>query len=208
MASAKQVIDMCHYADLEMLSKYQLIGVGTVDDAIQMARVDRSAALEEAMEIFGGLQHKSETAPWSKLLFDQGVKAKLRRIADIYPKHISARVLLMVAGNRLPTKMTRDGSLDALDFLAARLDEISFRRKVDVVGGHSPEKAASKMAFQVQSLRAKIHEDLRPYGDLISEFAVAAREYFKANKGDRNRRELEIQMTAAAKRMRSAALKL
>ena len=81
---------------LENLFQPQLFGASDLDDAIKLAFEDgeHSEAREKARNSFDEIKAVSGKMPLDELARNKKVQERLQQIVDIYPRHLSARLML------------------------------------------------------------------------------------------------------------------
>ncbi|NNE93973.1 MAG: hypothetical protein HKN23_20170 [Verrucomicrobiales bacterium] len=105
------------------LAKIQIFRIETFDQAqnLAFAAEARPEKLQEAITEFQQIQKALNRANGTTILKNQQVQAKLRKIVQLAPNHLSARLLLLKAVGREPRQLTLSGSLTAIDRAAAPL---------------------------------------------------------------------------------------
>jgi hypothetical protein len=104
-----QVADGLVYEGPALLSRIQVIGVGTLDEAAAAARVDRGAKLAAAVTLFAEVQASLKKSPGE--LRTKAVRDKLTMITGLAPNHVSAQLLLLASQDKQPRKLSAGGSL-------------------------------------------------------------------------------------------------
>ncbi len=88
----------------------QVFSIATLQDAIAVARTDRSVQLAGAISEFAGLQQKL-TADEKAALADPETKKALESILKQAPNHLSAKALLAVVDGTAPKALSANASL-------------------------------------------------------------------------------------------------
>jgi hypothetical protein len=104
-----QVADALVYEGAALLSRIQVIGIGTLDDAAAVARVDRAERLARAIELFADVQATLKKSPDQIRM--KPVREKLSEITEIAPNHYSAKLLLLVATQKQPRRLSSGATL-------------------------------------------------------------------------------------------------
>ena len=144
-----QVADAMVYEGAPLLSRIQVIGVGTLDDAAAVARVDRADKLKRAIELFAEVQTALKKSP--DQIRTRPVREKLGEVLELAPNH-SLRQAALARRHRktAPPPLQRRDAL-----LHGRRDE---RREAGAArphrGDRSPEDSAGR--------NHRRHQDARP----------------------------------------------
>ena len=104
-----QVADALVYEGPQLLSKIQLIGIATLDDATAVARVDRADNLKRAIELFAEVQTALAKSP--EQIKTKAVRDRLAEIVDLAPNHHSAKLLMAVATDKQPRRLSSGATL-------------------------------------------------------------------------------------------------
>ncbi len=105
----QQVCDALVWEGPKILSNIQVIGVGNLPAAEAVARVDRDEKLKQAIDLFADVQAKLAKSPDS-IHYKENID-KLSSIVDLAPDHYSAKLLLAVAQNKQPRKLSATASM-------------------------------------------------------------------------------------------------
>lgn len=92
-------------------SEIQIFSINTLDDAVSLARQDRPDKLGEAIKIFSEVQHDLNG---SSSINSPEIAAKLDKILDLAPNHLSAKYLREKARGTLSTILTPGAAIDEL----------------------------------------------------------------------------------------------
>ncbi|HYE20014.1 MAG TPA: S16 family serine protease [Tepidisphaeraceae bacterium] len=137
----------------------QTVGVATVQDAVDLVRVDRPQALAEALRLFAGLQPQFSKSGRGALR-DVNTLATLRRIVALAPNHFSAKLLVSIAENRPPQALTAGASLYEISVISYPYQRI--------LKGHEratrqsiPVTVTNNARRRIQKLRPIVHKDLQ-----------------------------------------------
>lgn len=115
--------DMLILEDGSTLANIQIIGIGTFDDALRIAK--NESLLEpdvlNALNTFREVQAVLVRPGGLNYIKNSKVQAKLREVVTVLPNHWSAKYLLLKGLGRVPEQLTLGGSLLAIDRNAAPL---------------------------------------------------------------------------------------
>ena len=95
----EQVHDALIYDGPSDLLDVQVIGVSNLDEAADVARVDRDDKLAQAISLFARIQAAAAQTP--DYLFSSEAQEKLRQVLELAPNHYSASLLLAYARHDL-----------------------------------------------------------------------------------------------------------
>jgi hypothetical protein len=108
-ANYDQVVDAMVFEGPSLITDIQVIGAETLDDATAAARVDRNEKLSRALDDFGSLAQILKKSPGR--VHTKDTQDKLNRVLELAPNHISAKLLLLLAQNKAPQKLSATASL-------------------------------------------------------------------------------------------------
>jgi len=92
-------------------SEIQILSINTLDDAVSLARQDRPDKLSEAIKIFSEVQ---QDLNGSGSINSPETAAKLDKVLDLAPNHLSAKYLREKARGTLSTILTPGAAVDEL----------------------------------------------------------------------------------------------
>ncbi|MEZ0386660.1 MAG: S16 family serine protease [Verrucomicrobium sp.] len=148
----------------------QLFSVETFDEALALARKDRSAALTQALNTFATVSNTLRSTP--SALSSPAIHSALEGIVAAAPNHISARILLAVTDGRLPKQLSAPGSLEAVDQALAAVAEATGS---DLTATSSLDSGKLGVARnKLQRLRVMIDTRVHPYVDAWVNWATLA----------------------------------
>jgi hypothetical protein len=104
----EQVQDAMLYDGPSDVTDVQVIGIQTLDDAANVARVNRAADLTEAIDLFSQVQASLKTSP--DYVFSSEARNRLGKVLALEPNHMSAKLLLEISQGHLP-KMSAEAVL-------------------------------------------------------------------------------------------------
>ncbi|PAW76152.1 MAG: hypothetical protein B9S32_16165 [Verrucomicrobia bacterium Tous-C9LFEB] len=92
-------------------SEIQIFSINTLDEAIGLARQDRSEKLNEAIKVFAEVQ---QDLNGSGSIGSAETATKLDKVLDLAPNHLSAKYLREKTRGALPTLLTPTAAIDEL----------------------------------------------------------------------------------------------
>jgi hypothetical protein len=104
-----QVVDAMIYEGRSLITRIQVLGAGTLEEATALARTDRASKLKEAIEAFDSVAADLKTSPEKVHLPEY--QTRLKRIVELAPNHFSARLLLLISLNKQPRTMSAAASI-------------------------------------------------------------------------------------------------
>ncbi|WP_081892490.1 S16 family serine protease [Verrucomicrobium sp. BvORR106] len=139
----------------------QLFSVDTFDEALALARNDRTPALAEAITAFDAVSARIKSSPG--LLGTPAIRDELAKVVTAAPNHVSARLLLAMAEARLPGQFSASGSLEAVDQAVAAIREATDTDLSATSSLDSGKLSASRN--RLQRLRGMVDTRVQPYVD-------------------------------------------
>lgn len=109
MDNFDQLVDAVTYCGPSIVTDVQVMGVSTLQDAVDTVRTDRDRNLSEAIAMFATVQNGLKASP--DYLQQKDAQNKLSRVLELAPQHLSARVLLSVAQGKQPKTLSATASL-------------------------------------------------------------------------------------------------
>ena len=114
MVSEIEVRDLALMSELDVLAKQQIISLVTLDDARAISAKERPEKVSKAFTLFAGVRQAAGTSPITTLLKNPKFLQRLKDITDLMPNHLSARLLLQAAANKVPGRITFATSRQAI----------------------------------------------------------------------------------------------
>jgi len=96
------------------LGKIQVFSMETIDEAVDLAKAERSENLQAAMDKFSSLQEQMKEKHWTGVVHKDENKALLEEVLKLAPNHQSARYLLNASKGKVPRTLTLTASLDGM----------------------------------------------------------------------------------------------
>jgi Lon protease (S16) C-terminal proteolytic domain len=166
-----QLVDAVVYNGPAMLIDTQVIGIGSLNDAIATVRTERDPKLKQAIDLFAKVQQAVKDKPAS--LKSQDTIAILRQVIDLAPNHLSAKVLLAVAQGKQPKTLSAGASLYytavAVRPVLAILKDRDRERQTHQI----PSTAIQAGIADLRKLRPLADANIRPLIDAWSRFIEA-----------------------------------
>lgn len=158
LVAEPEVRDLALMGEPEVLLRCEVYGLVNLDDAIALASQKRPESLAKAHELFVSVRTACGATPVLTFLKNAKVQQRLAEIIQLAPGHLSAKLLLQTATNKLPGRMTFLTSQQAIlkavkPFLAAvnsnKPDDI---RKFSISSGNT-----------LNLMQARVHESVERY---------------------------------------------
>lgn len=108
--NADVVGEMLLTGSTRILHEIQIFSIATLQDAVALARTDKPAGLQKAIDRFAQIQAHLDTHPGA-YRENPRVLAALKEVVKLAPNHLSARSLVLKAYNRLPKSLSAATSL-------------------------------------------------------------------------------------------------
>ncbi|PTY02337.1 hypothetical protein DB346_09510 [Verrucomicrobia bacterium LW23] len=118
-ANVAEVADAALLSSPAPLARTQIFGVTTLDDALAVARKDRTANLQKAIDLFAAFAKELDSSASPASLAKAGAATRLKEILTLAPNHLSAKYLLELANGTAPRRLTQRASIEQV-FEAAR----------------------------------------------------------------------------------------
>lgn len=159
MVSEEEIRDLALMNELDVLTKFQIVSMVSLDDARALSARQRPEKVTKAMELFAPVTQAAGTTPLQSLLKNAKFLQRLKEVAALMPNHLSARLLLQAATGKLPGRITLGTSRQAI--LKA------IKPFVDATSGKgdaaSIKKAATEGGNILLRLQPKIHPSVERY---------------------------------------------
>ncbi|MFT7513414.1 MAG: hypothetical protein ACI9QL_002627 [Candidatus Omnitrophota bacterium] len=150
------IVNLAVLYGASMLWRIQIFDLNTLEDAVELGRVDRSPDLADAIRRFALIQDQLKLGDAGAVLRKSETRQELLNILKLAPHHLSSRYLLLAADNRLPRHATFMTSLDQLFLASGPFNaEIFAEREVLIQGLEAFDYKTS--LEQLRNLSGKIH---------------------------------------------------
>jgi len=163
-------VDLAISEGMEPFLGTQMISISSFDEALALARHDRNSMVKVAISNFEILSAELRANPGA--LGSPATLQTLMNIARVAPNHVSAKVLLALAQNRLPDRLSAAGSLEAVDATVAGVLEAA---------GSDLSATSQLDAGQLSAAKTKLHRlrtlvdgRVQPYVDAWLTWAALA----------------------------------
>jgi hypothetical protein len=104
-----QLVDGLVYEGPGLLTDIQAIGIGSLDEAAAVGRLERDGKLKEAMALYGEVQEILKKTP--DRVKSKEVQEKLEKVVELWPEHLSGKIMLMVSQDKQPKKLSSFASM-------------------------------------------------------------------------------------------------
>lgn len=190
MVSEVEVRDLALMSELEVLAKFQIVSLVTLDDARAITAKERPEKIDKAFKLFASVTTAAATKPVSSLIKNPTFVQRLQEIVALMPNHLSARLILLAAYGKVPGTITYATSRQAI--LKA------IKPFVNVTSTNRPAKEIQTVATEggnvLLRLQPKAHPD-------VARYLAAMKAYLRAVNN-----LLDIQNDAQHQVMRNRAL--
>jgi len=175
----EQLADVIVYYGAPSIAELQVFGAATLDDAVNIARSDRSQAMQKALNEYADLEQLLSKSPQS--LRSKDLQARLEKVLTAAPNHLSAKLLLQYSQNKLRKTLTTGASIyyamAALNSVIPSLDDNK------VVGSRTTVSAPIKEAITaLEKLRPIADPQIQPLID-ATRGLISARGDYDAGRG-------------------------
>jgi hypothetical protein len=149
----------------------QVFSIATLQEAIAIARTDRSANLARAIQLFAELQPQLTKGQLLTLKSPQ-MRDALKRILALAPNHLSAKYLLAIGEGTAPTTLSANATI-------YQLSSLFYPYRVLLASGKKldrnslPQHVTALARKRLATLRPIGHKDLQPVIKELSAFIEA-----------------------------------
>lgn len=168
----KVIRDMLILEDGSTLADIQIIGIGTFEDALRIAKNESllEPDIREALETFREVQGVLIRPGGLAYIKNSKVQAKLREVIAVLPNHWSAKYLLLKGLGRVPEQLTLGGSLLAIDRNAAPLLHAIREGGFDIQDNLAKDSFAETISALIR-VRPHLDTRTRPCADAIVDYS-------------------------------------
>lgn len=170
-SNADAVLDMALLYDRKTVWSAQIFSMTTLEEAIDLARVDRPENLAKALKLFAELQ-PNLLVNESSALNDPQLAQKLSEILTLAPRHLSAQYLLSIIQKKAPRQLSRGGSLSEVFKTMYPMTQ-SFSKGTAPKRETLPSVTVQKSIKRLQELEPITHPDVQPILKSIRSFIYA-----------------------------------
>jgi hypothetical protein len=172
--NAPQAADALVYDGPELfVNSAQVIGVASLTDAAALARVDRPQQLQEAIELFAEVQGTLKEGPVATRLRNADVRQKLSRVLELAPNHVSAKLLLAVADDEQPRKLSAGASIYYTSLAVRNVMPTLYQRAKDAARATATPAAVKESLKQLDKVRRIAAQEVIPLVDAWRDFIKA-----------------------------------
>ena len=180
MLSEVEVRDLALMDELDVLARQQIISLVTLDDARAIAAKKKPERVAKAFDLFATVRDAASRAPVKTLLKNPKFLQRLQEIVTAMPNHLSAKLLLLAATNKVPGRITFATSRQAI--LKA------IKPFVNVTSSNRPAKdiqaAATEGGNVLLRIQPKIHLSVERYLVAMKAYLRAVNNYLDIAPGD------------------------
>jgi hypothetical protein len=115
---------------ISALWRAQIFGVETVDQALAVAAEKRAGGVAEVWKLFEEVIEGAKSGLPNKGIRSPASVAKIEKICEILPWHLSAKFLLKDAKGHGPTKLTQQTSVEAIMLASRHFIDSLYNEKV------------------------------------------------------------------------------
>ncbi len=169
MVSEVEVRDLALMNELDVLAKLQIISLVTLDDARAITAKDRPEKVAKAFTLFEGVRLVAASTPITMLLKNPKFLQRLKEITELMPNHLSARLLLQAASNKVPGRITFATSRQAI--LKA------IKPFVNVTSTNRPGKEIQTVATEGGNVLLRMQPKIHPAAE---RYLVAMKAYLRS----------------------------
>jgi len=147
----------------------QVFAVTKYDEAVAVARTDRSEETQKAIDEFKLIQKVVEQKGES-ILSNKYVIKKLENVLELAPNHLSAKVILEHSRDELPDNLSLRGSYSALNIATSTV-----MQQVRSGGSRPVDKEDLDKAFkEMDRVRKQIDKRIMPYFEALYDYCEVA----------------------------------
>jgi hypothetical protein len=141
--NSRDVVDLAILSGTSLLWETQIFSIATIDQAVGLARQDRTPAMRDAIARFAALRGRLPATVTDNYLPSPIVQAELKEVLKLAPNHLSAATLLQAAENQLPHELSLNRSVEEIiansylfvsDVIASEPGKSFKRKSVDEKG--------------------------------------------------------------------------
>ena len=171
-----EVRDLALMGEPEALLRCEIYGLVNLDDAIALASAKRPDALAKAHELFVSVRTACAATPVLTFLKNAKVQQRLAEIIQLAPGHLSAKLLLQTATNKLPGRMTFLTSQQAiLKAVKPFLEAVNSNKADDI------RKYSISSGNTLNLMQARVHESVERYLITTRKFMREYNTYLEIN---------------------------
>lgn len=169
MLSETEVRDLALMDETEILAKQQLISLVSLDDARAIAAKSKPERVAKAFALFASVREAAAKTPIKSLLKSPKFLQRLQEITALMPNHLSAKLLLLAASNKVPGRITFATSRQAI--LKA------IKPFADVAAKSGPAKEIKTAATEGGNVLLRMQPKVHP---AVERYLMAMKAYLRA----------------------------
>ena len=159
MVSEAEVRDLALMNELDVLARVQLVSLVKMDDARAVTAKQKPEKVAKAMELFATVQEAASGTPVATLLKSEKFLQRLREVMALMPNHLSSRLLLQAAANKVPGHITLGTSRQAiLKATKPFADSLNKRGNIEAI-----RKTATEGGNVLLRMQGKVHPAVERY---------------------------------------------
>lgn len=112
--NSRDIVDLALLFGTSPLWETQVFSIGTIEQAMSLARKDRPAANRDAIARFAALRARLPATVTDNYLQSPIVQTELKEILKLAPNHLSAATLLRAAEYQLPKELSLNRSVEEI----------------------------------------------------------------------------------------------
>jgi hypothetical protein len=112
--NSRDPVDLALLDGTSPLWETQIFSIGTIDEALGLARKDRAGKVSDAIARFNALRARLPAVVTSNFLQSPVVQTELKEVLRSAPNHLSAAILLRAAENQLPQELSLNRSVEEI----------------------------------------------------------------------------------------------
>lgn len=176
-ANVSSLYDLLLSDGLKPFLGAQVFSLENFEDAFALAQEERSADLQLAIAEFALVQELfgfGESTDLARLR-NSNVQQKLRKVIEVAPNHLSAKILILATQNQAPKKFSLAGSVDEIDEAGSALVDAVKAGKKSSYTGLNKDHLADGLS-SLQRIRSKLDDLTWPYADALVQFGNVLRQ--------------------------------
>lgn len=167
MENVGQLVDSVVYNGPEIVTKTQVIGIATLEDAVAVMRSDRDPKLLQAISLFADIQQRIKNSP--TYLRTPVARQQLEEVLRLAPRHLSAQMLLQVAQGTMPKTLSAGASM-YYTFVAVQGMTPILTERSQLGTTQVPSATVKEGVAALNRLRPMADDSVRPLIDAWSRF--------------------------------------
>jgi hypothetical protein len=174
MVSEVEVRDLALMDEMEVLARHQIISLVSLDDARAIAGKDKPERVVKAFTLFASVREAAARTPVKTLLKSPKFLQRLQEITAAMPNHLSAKLLLLAASNKVPGRITFATSRQAILKAIKPFVNVSSTNRP----GKEIQVAATEGGNVLLRMQPKVHPAVERYLIAMKAYLRAVNNYF------------------------------